>query len=75
LSNSPVHYTFPAISTGVYGFPPIEAAQVVARLMLYLNNSQKTIFHHFDQFIFIFFTEEQKELFKKHFESIYVAPK
>lgn len=66
---------FPAISTGVYGFPPIEAAQVVARMMLYLTNSQKVIFHSFDQFIFIFFTEEQKEIFQKHFESIYVASK
>jgi O-acetyl-ADP-ribose deacetylase (regulator of RNase III) len=66
---------FPAISTGVYGYPLEEAAQVVARLMLNLANSQKAIFHHFDQFIFIFFTDEQKEIFQKHFDSIYVAPK
>jgi len=62
---------FPAISTGVYGFPPTKAAVVVADLMLYLTKKQPRLFHYFDKFIFIFHTVTQRDIFEKHFSPIF----
>lgn len=66
---------FPAISTGAYGFPPIKAAVVVADLMLYLAKKQPRLFHHFDKFIFTFHTVVQRDLFEKHFSSVFETHK
>lgn len=66
---------FPSISTGAFGYPVEEAAEVVVNLILYLNNQQKDIFNHFDQISFIFASEEQREIFQKVFDKFYVATK
>ncbi len=66
---------FPAISTGAFGYPAKEAAEVVIKAMLYLTNQQKEIFNHFDQIDFIFISDDQKEIFQKVFDRIYVAAK
>ncbi len=64
---------FPSISTGAFGYPAEEAAEVVVNLMLYLNNQQKEIFNHFDQISFIFASEEQREIFQRVFDKFYIV--
>lgn len=53
---------FPAISTGIYGFPPQEAAQVVS---LALNTAVPGL-HSLDEVRLVFFNEEQLKIFVAH---------
>ena len=53
---------FPAISTGVYGYPPEEAAKVASEAVQSSLQSLKSI----QEIRFIFFSERELKIFKKN---------
>jgi O-acetyl-ADP-ribose deacetylase len=53
---------FPAISTGVYGYPPDEAAKVASQAVLSSLQSLKSI----QEIRFVFFSERELKIFKKN---------
>jgi O-acetyl-ADP-ribose deacetylase (regulator of RNase III) len=53
---------FPAISTGVYGYPPEEAAKVAAEAVQSSLQSLKSI----QEVRFVFFSERELKIFKKN---------
>jgi O-acetyl-ADP-ribose deacetylase (regulator of RNase III) len=53
---------FPAISTGVYGYPPEEAAKVASQAVRSLLQSLKSI----QEIRFVFFSERELKIFKKN---------
>ncbi len=59
---------FPAISTGAYGYPLEETAQVIAKLLLSLQAEQTSMIESFKKIIFIFHSKEQQEVFIKSFD-------
>lgn len=64
---------FPAISTGAYGYPMKEAAEIVAKCLLYLSEHKPEIFNWFDRYIFVFHTENEKEEFELAFSNTYTS--
>jgi O-acetyl-ADP-ribose deacetylase (regulator of RNase III) len=53
---------FPAISTGVYGYPPEEAAKVASQAVQSSLQSLKSI----QEIRFVFFSERELKIFKKN---------
>jgi O-acetyl-ADP-ribose deacetylase (regulator of RNase III) len=53
---------FPAISTGVYGYPPEEAAKVASQAVQSSLKSLKSI----QEIRFVFFSERELKIFKKN---------
>ena len=53
---------FPAISTGVYGYPPDEAAKVASQAVQSSLQSLKSI----QEIRFVFFSERELKIFKKN---------
>ena len=53
---------FPAISTGVYGYPPEEAARVASQAVQSLLQGLKSI----QELRFVFFSERELKIFKKN---------
>jgi O-acetyl-ADP-ribose deacetylase (regulator of RNase III) len=53
---------FPAISTGVYGYPPDEAAKVVSQAVQSSLQGLKSI----QEIRFVFFSERELKIFKKN---------
>jgi O-acetyl-ADP-ribose deacetylase (regulator of RNase III) len=53
---------FPAISTGVYGYPPEEAAKVASQAVQNSLQSLKSI----QEICFVFFSERELKIFKKN---------
>jgi O-acetyl-ADP-ribose deacetylase (regulator of RNase III) len=53
---------FPAISTGVYGYPPEEAAKVASQAVQSSLQGLKSI----QEIRFVFFSERELKIFKKN---------